>query len=237
MVTASMLALDALDAPPSLVVMTSTRDWVDDATLREATRQFARAVRRDVTPTFDYCWLREWTSGHGRNSGGIRRTHKHWLVKRAGEEHADGIRQVAIDVYGRITGATHHHVQRVWDAGGIGRYVAGLVGHHLKLGQAPPPGWQGRRHGTSRGYYASPASDLREQANHAVRDSRLRHRLERELADDTASWGDDFAIPADLWDDVLTRRLEEARARPKPPVVSVPFDYWLRDEPGIAVAG
>jgi hypothetical protein len=58
MVTAAMLGADALISPPRLVITTTTRDWwIDDGTLREGTRQFARTIRHDIAPRFEYAWL------------------------------------------------------------------------------------------------------------------------------------------------------------------------------------
>jgi hypothetical protein len=114
MVRAAMLGADALTSPPRLAITTTTRDWwIDDATLREGTRQFARAIRREVAPRFEYAWLRKWTTGHGLRSDGKRRTHKHWLAKNVAPSHARAIRHVAEDVWGRLAGATEHFVQEV----------------------------------------------------------------------------------------------------------------------------
>jgi len=160
MVTAAMLGLNEaadLERPVRIALLTTTRDWLDDATLREGTAQFVRKVRREVARDFQYAWMREWTTGAARRSGGIRRTHKHWLPKGVTDEDAPTVVQVAADVWGRVAGAERHFIRPVWDAGGLARYMAGLVGHHLKESQAPPPGWRGRRIGTSRGFYVVPA--------------------------------------------------------------------------------
>jgi hypothetical protein len=229
MVTAAMLGLDALVVPPTVAITTTTRDWLDDARLREGTAQYVRKVRREVAPSFQYAWLREWTTGHGLHSGGVRRTHKHFLGKGVSEEDCDPLVICARDVWGRIAGATQHHAQPVWDAGGVARYVAGLVEHHLKEGQAPPAGWKGRRFGTSKGYYSRPASELRAEAEEAVHDERLRCRLEAALRDELEEIGagpiSDEALEA-----LLAIRFGEERAKPSPRVVSVAWDFWLRDE-------
>jgi len=225
MVTASMLGIDAAAGnPPTLAITTTTRDhWIDNATIREGTAQFARKIRRDVAPNFQYAWMREWTTGRGTRAGGHRRTHKHWCGKGVTVEDAEAITSVAADVWGRLTGATEHRAQPVWDAGGLGRYVAGLVGHHLKESQAPPPGWKGRRFGTSKAYYTVPASELRARAETAVRDQRLVHRLEYELASEFEARD---IIDATIFDEVLTVRYEAALRQPKPTVRQIPYRAW-----------
>jgi hypothetical protein len=204
------------DRPVSHAVLTTTRDWVDEATLREGWRQMARRVRRDVCAESRYAWFREWTEG--RNDG-VRRTHYHstWALDDDGQ--AAAVAEISNDVWARVAGAWSpdaHGFKRVWDAGGLARYIAGLVGHHLKQSQAPPPGWSGRRFATSRGFYAIDSRELDRQAKSAVRDARLVHYLERELADAAPD-----GLPETIWDEELSRRLEVARARPPLRVVSL----------------
>jgi hypothetical protein len=230
MVTAAMLGLNkAADSerPVRIALLTTTRDWVDDATLREGTAQFVRKVRREVASDFQYAWMREWTTGAGRKSEGIRRTHKHWLPKGVAIEHGPALLQLSADVWGRIAGAERHFVRPVWDAGGLARYMAGLVGHHLKESQTPPSGWRGRRIGTSRDFYARPAGELRAQAVEITRDARLMRRLEAELADELPD-----GVTADLFDEVLSSRFASAREQPPPRVVTVPWDFWERGNAG-----
>jgi hypothetical protein len=217
-VTAAKIALSAerSDLPPTYAVLSTTRDWVPDSKLREGWAQFARRVRREVCPHARYFWFREWTEGR---RDGIRRTHYHsgWC----GLDHDDqaaAVAEISHDVWGRITAATSekaHGWQPIWDAGGLGRYVAGLVGHHLKANQAPPPGWTGRRYGVSRGFYPGDSRELDREAKALVRDERLLHHLSQEL-------GDVDELPDDIRDELLTVRLAEARARPKPKVVRLP---------------
>lgn len=164
------------------------------------------------------------TSGEARRSDGVRRTHYHSTWDRIeSDDQAQAVAEISWEVWGRRTGAWSeqaHGYKRIWDAGGLARYVAGLAGHHLKTGQAPPPGWKGRRFGTSLGFYAIDARELRKLAVEAVRDERLVFRLGVELASQVED-----GLPASIFDDELTRRLEALKARPKPRVVRIP-ESW-----------
>jgi hypothetical protein len=222
-ITASMMGLNALRTltPPTIAVLSTTRDFVDGPTLREGWHQVARRVRRDVHPETKYAWFREWSVKPIEGTM-LRRTHYHSIWSHLDEEQGRAVAEISRDVWARLAGAWSekaHGSKRVWDAGGLARYVAGLAGHHLKAGQAPPPEWSGRRFGTSRGFYATDAAELRKEAVAAVRDARLVHHLERAMASDEAI---PDGLPSDIWDDVLTARLESARARPKPVIVRVP---------------
>jgi hypothetical protein len=221
-VTAAKMALNQrlTDRPVTHAVLTTTRDWVSEGTLREGWAQFARRVRREVNDQARYAWFREWTEG--RNDG-IRRTHYHSTWALDDDDQARAVARISNEVWERVAGAWSpdaHGWQRVWDSGGLARYVAGLVGHHLKANQAPPPGWSGRRYGTSRGFYAIDSHELDAQAREAVRDSRIAHRLERAMVDELQHIPGQ--LPSDIWDELLSERLEAARARPKPRVVRLP---------------
>jgi hypothetical protein len=219
-----MMGLNAArsDEPPTVAALSTTREWVDDATLREGWRQVARRVRKEIDPDTKYAWFREWTTGR---ADGIRRTHYHSIWNRLDLDQGQGVASISRDVWGRIAGAYSekaHGAKEVWNAGGLARYVAGLAGHHLKSGQAPPPGWTGRRFGTSRGFYVGDPAELRKEATAAVRDERLAHALTLAIID-----GNPDGLPETILDDMLTDRLEEARSRPKPRVVRVDVGCWL----------
>jgi hypothetical protein len=221
-VTAARMAINetAADRPVTHAVLSTTRDWIDDARLREGWAQFARRVRREVNAEARYAWFREWTTGEAARSDGVRRTHYHSVWALGDDEQAEAVATISNEVWGRIASATSeraHGWQRVYDAGGLARYIAGLVGHHLKAGQAPPPGWRGRRFGTSRGFYAIAVDELDRQAREVVKDERLRHAIERELVDELDP---PEGLPEWILDEHLTplleERLEEIRARPRP---------------------
>lgn len=212
------------EKPVRYAVLSTTRTWVDDATLREGWAQFARRVRKEVCPESGFFWVRERTTGR---RDGIRRTHYHsgWNTLE-GDDQAAAVAAISNQVWGRIAGAYSeraHGWQRVWDAGGLARYMAGLVGHHLKESQALGPEFKGRRFAVSRGFYAIESSELNKRARAAVRDQRLVYRLEKAMASDESV---PDALPEEIWDEMLTKRLEAARALPKARIVPVPRGYW-----------
>lgn len=222
-VTAAMMGLNAtLSAKPvRTAVLSTTREWVDEDTLRNGWKDVARRVRSEVDPEAGYAWFREWTRG---KSDGVRRTHYHstWTCDCC---HGEALAEISRDVWSRLAGAYSekaHGAKPIWDAGGLTRYVAGLAGHHLKSGQAPPPGWTGRRFGTSKGFYAIPADELRSRAAVAVRDERLVHRMTQALWE---RWPGDEDGPGmmdvELYDERLTELLELERAKPRVRVVRV----------------
>jgi hypothetical protein len=211
------------ERPVTHAVLSTTRDWVDDATLRNGWKDVARRARREVNAEASYAWFREWTTGEGPRSDGIRRTHYHSTWTLESDEQAQRVAEISNEVWGRLTAATSeraHGWKRVYDAGGLARYIAGLVGHHLKSAQAPPPGWAGRRFGTSRGFYAIDSRELDRQAKAVVRDERLAHHFERVIME---RLDPPDGLPVDILDDVLTPLLEtaiaEARDRPPPRIV------------------
>lgn len=226
-ITAAMVGLAASRSPhpPTYAVLSTTRDEVDQATLRNGWKDVARRVRREVCPRVDYAWFREWTTGR-HDLRGVRRTHYHSIWTRLNGAQAAAVADVSREVWARLAGAWSkqaHGYERIWDAGGLARYVAGLAGHHLKTGQAPPTGWKGRRYGTSRGFYAGDARELRAEAEAVVRDERIAYHLRQELLGAAPD-----ELPRAILDEQLTARLSEARARPKLRVVAVREDFWER---------
>ncbi len=208
-------------SPVTYAILSTTRDWVDADTLRNGWKDMARRVRSEVAPGAGYMWFREFTQRD--ETVDWRRTHYHSTWNRIeNDDQAAAVAEISNEVWGRLAGAWSEHAhghKRIWDAGGLTRYVAGLAGHHLKSGQTPPPNWSGRRVGTSRGFYAIDARELRSQAVDVVRDERLRHRLEVELLESIEGPG---SLPEWIADEVLTDRLVAARAAPKPRVVRLP---------------
>jgi hypothetical protein len=203
------------DQPVTHAVLSTTRDWAAPQTLREGWHQFARRVRSEVKPDARFAWFREFTERDATHDW--RRTHYHSTWALDSDDQAQQVARISNEVWGRITGAVDeraHGWQAVYDAGGLTRYMAGLVGHHLKASQAPPPGWSGRRYGTSRGFYALDSRELDRQAKAVVHDDRLWHHLEREVADQAPD-----GLPEQIVDEVVTARLQEIRKQPPPRLV------------------
>jgi hypothetical protein len=213
------------DRPVTHAVLSTTRDWVDQATLSAGWKEMHRLVRRDVCPDARYAWFREWSVKPIRGTE-LRRTHYHSTWALDNDEQAAAVARISNRVWAKRAGAHSdqaHGWKAVWDAGGLTRYLAGLVGHHLKQGQAPPAGWTGRRFGSSRGFYAIDPRELDKQARDLVRDDRLRWHLERTMADDDTI---PDHLPGEIWDEVLTDRLTTARARPPIRIVPVSPNHW-----------
>ena len=230
-VTAAKMGLNQTltDRPVTHAVLSTTRDWATPETLAAGWEEMSRLVRRDVCSNARYAWFREWTEG---KRDGVRRTHWHSTWALDDDDQAAEVAAISNRVWKSRTNAWSekaHGWQRVYDAGGLTRYIAGLVGHHLKANQAPPPGWSGRRFGTSRGFYALDTRELDRQAKTIVRDDRLMHHLERVLIERIDP---PDGLPVEILDEVLTpmleAALERARSMPRPRIVPVPVNTWAR---------
>ena len=181
----TMLRIDAEENdPPSHIITLTSRDVVDSAALREAHAVFWRAFRRAWGPV-EYAGFMEWTTGHGRRSGGLRRPHTHYLVKglvlpsgtttarracdttcRCGDASTCLECWVAAE-WCKLAGAWIVQARELQHAGGVVGYLAL---HHNKWEQAPPKGWSGRRLRASRGYFGAPNAVLRERARTYLRE-------------------------------------------------------------------
>jgi hypothetical protein len=228
-VTAAKMGINQTltDRPITHAVLSTTRDWLPDDELRAGWQEAARLVKRNVNARPRYAWFREWTEG--RNDG-IRRTHYHSTWALDNDDQAQAVTEISRRVWAARAGAYSekaHGWKPVFDAGGLTRYIAGLVGHHLKSNQAPPPGWSGRRFGTSRGFYAIDSRELDKQAKSAVRDERLMHHLELELL---SSDGTPDGLPEMIVDELVTQRFEALRDRPPPMIVRLDRHSMGRDE-------
>lgn len=229
-VTAHMFALSASadPTPPTHALTTTTQRWLTSGELRETTHQFAARVRREVAPTFQYAWVREWSTGRAATSGGVRRTHYHWLLKGLDADAIARTTRLASEVWKRRSGAWRVQTKPLWDVGGFGRYMAGLVRHHLKEEQRPPEGWRGRRTGTSQRFYSLPAAELRARAVALTRDDSLIGRLERSVCDEVL--GDCTVLDDAIYDEyvlpLLRDEYDRALRQPAPVVVRVSAQFW-----------
>lgn len=191
----TMLRIDAEEnEAPSHVITLTCRDVMTNSGLREAHAVFWRAFRRRWGKV-EYAGFMEWTTGRGPRSGGIRRPHTHYLVKRLqlpatavttrakGElpcrcGDAEGCLECWVAVeWCKLAGAWIVQARELKHAGGVVGYLAL---HHHKWEQAPPPGWTGRRLRTSRGYFAVPNGVLRERARAYLRERHTRLALASE---------------------------------------------------------
>lgn len=223
-VTAALMGLNQTrtERPVTHAVLSTTRDWAGEDVLRAGWKEMARLVRRDVCGDARYAWFREWTEG---KNDGVRRTHFHSTWALDDDDQAQAVAEISRQVWRSRTGAHSekaHGWQRVYDAGGLARYVAGLVGHHLKESQAPPPGWSGRRYGVSRGFYSGERDQLLREAQAAVRDDRLVHHLTM-AAFDAAGVSE---LPAEIVDDYVTGLLDQLRDRPPPRIRRIRPGFW-----------
>jgi hypothetical protein len=212
------------ETPVTHAVLSTTRNWADAKMLRNGWKDFARRVRSEVKPDARYAWVREFTERDATEDW--KRTHYHSTWALDDDDQAQRVAEISNQVWGRLTGAVSeeaHGWKSIWDAGGLVRYMAGLIGHHLKTSQQPIEQWRGRRYGTSVGFYAIDSRELDKQARAAVRDERLVHHLERDLWDVVPD-----GLPEWIFDEVLTERVEQARSMPPPRIVPVAYDRWLR---------
>jgi hypothetical protein len=206
MVTATMVGLDSEAEQPRVVSTTTTRDHVSPDRLREGQRQFVRAVRK-VAPDARYCGFLEFSTGTAQRSGGRRRPHQHALWKGIDPDLCEEVEAIARETWKRIAGATRHQVEEIRTPAGATMYVAS---HHQKESQAPPSWWGPcRRVWSSRGYWATPAAELRGRATEKLADSRYRHALEQAMNDND--------VPEDVMDEVLSK----LGPRPRVEVVKV----------------
>lgn len=188
----TMLRIDAEEneAPTHVVTLTSC-NVMTDGELREAHAVFWRAFRRRWG-SVEYAGFMEWTTGRARHSGGVRRPHTHYLVKRlllppnvattrtAGKTPcACGSHETCLECWVsaewcKLAGAWIVQARELRHAGGVVGYLAL---HHRKWEQAPPRGWKGRRLRTSRHYFAVPNPVLRERARAYLRERHTRVAL------------------------------------------------------------
>jgi hypothetical protein len=174
-----MLMLDAVEnEAPAVWLCLGTREVErDPARFYRARELVVRALRRRW-PRCEYLGRVEFTTGLGRNAGGIRRPHWHFLLKGIPRNAACEAFELAARVWCEHVDA-EPEAQRggeVTAAVGLIRY---LMPHHGKESQAPPRGWKGHREVRSRGYYANPVNELREQARESIYRRRAAYRVRR----------------------------------------------------------
>ncbi len=205
--TSVVLGLDARQEAPRVGLTLTTVDPQHDLDrFRRDTEKAFLLLRRRLGRDMRYCGFMEWTTGRGRRSGGHRRVHLHALVKGAEPAAAEAVEADLRDLWQRRTGASRVELRELRTAAGATAY---LTLHHHKREQAPPPGFTGRRLRPSRGYYARPIADLREEARDLLRDKRVQEAA-RALVDRRLLEDPDLE---DERDELLTEAIDRARAQ------------------------
>ena len=176
---AETLALDAVEHfRPEVWACVGTRTPESDPKPFYRAREcLQRAIRRRWREA-EIANLREFTTGYGPRSGGLRRPHWNLLVKGVPCDQAEDFGEVVRRVWcGQVDAAPERqYVGTVYGAEGLSRYL-GL--HFLKESQAPPKGWRGHRFTSSRGYFPDGAKAARERAVASLRLKRVVWKIER----------------------------------------------------------
>jgi hypothetical protein len=203
---AQVIYLDALEEAPTCVLTTTTalgweRRW---SALREAEAQLWRWLRAELGRV-EYCGFLEWTTGRSARSRGQRLPHLHHFVKGIPQRE---LAMLAGEISARWLAATGGDAWRVdlrpiTSAGGAIRY---FVVHHEKQEQAPPSGVaHTKRFRPSKGYFARPVRELREQAAAQLVDERLRRAVQR--------WLDFDPLAGETYTAALANAVETERAQ------------------------
>lgn len=170
-----MVALDALEYPPSLFAVLTTRDpFMPSSDVRLHLRHVARVVR-ESWPEFQYACFVEFTTGLSVWSGGHRRIHLNLLIKGVPATDAERLRECLLATWGHRTRTHHLHVGGIYAAEGLVRYLTNLALHVMKEGQKPPADYPGHLIRSSRGYFAGGATTMRAKARRSLRIKRLVH--------------------------------------------------------------
>lgn len=201
---ALVVKLDAeLGGHPRLGLTLTTVDPHHRAeAFRQDVEQLFKGIRRSC-PDAQYLGMVEHTTGRGAKSGGHRRLHQHALVKNVLPSEGEALEPWVREFWMRRTGADRVEFRELRSAAGATAY---LIHHHHKREQAPPAGWRGKRMRPSKGYYAAPVAELREQARAMLSSKRLRRAVNRAMA-----WEELDGLPEELVDGELAAAFAEAR--------------------------
>lgn len=163
------LSLDAAEgiAPTMYAVLTTASTDRDPRTFYRAREKVGKALRRRW-PDCEWAIQVEFTTGDSGQSGGFRRQHWNWLLKGIPDEDLAAATEVMVRVWCARADANPRgqYVDLIGERGGLMRY---LSLHFAKPAQAPPIGWKGHRFLHSRGYFAAPMTDVRDQAKRSLR--------------------------------------------------------------------
>ena len=190
-----MLALAAVDFPPSLYVVLTTSEFVTRADLRRDLCKIRLAVRRRY-PAFEYFCAVEW-----QKRGAL---HVNLLVRGVPAGRASHFFPLVF----RIWSARHRavpaaqSVQEVRSSRQVAAYVHKLHEYLAKDDQAAPAGWSGHRSSQTRGYLGRPAAEVRPEAVVSLKWKRYRAPLLACGLDGcTAGWR--------AWEELEPRLLDE----------------------------
>lgn len=175
--TVEMLALDAVEYPPTIWAVLSAREHLTRAQCRRHLRQLLIVARRRW-PGIEWFVQVEFTTGLAPRSGGFRRLHLNLLIKGVPIDQAAELRELLTEVWCRRVDAlpVGQWADVIEDGRGVIGYIAKMLAHGMKQEQAPPLGWKGHRTSQTKGYLVRPASVLRVEARRALRVKRLLHR-------------------------------------------------------------
>ncbi|HEY8705186.1 MAG TPA: hypothetical protein VIL98_10555 [Gaiellaceae bacterium] len=183
---ALVVRLDALEGrlyPTWSLTTTTAKPWTlvrhveVMADLNTAEKMLWKWMRRDLGLPVEYLGFVEFTTGESARDG-LRRPHKHHLVKGLGRP-SDG-RLVALE--SQVSEKWKLYTRGAWRVEcrplrtPMGA-VAYLALHHNKLEQNPPEGWKGKRFSPSRGYFERPIAELRAEARALMADERVEAAL------------------------------------------------------------
>jgi hypothetical protein len=135
-------------------------------------RLLVRRLRRRFGRV-EYFAAVEFTTGRAARSGGQRRIHLHLLLKVGDGFDVIEAERLVRQTWKAQTGAIVVEVAALVSPGAALGYLAL---HHRKPEQAPPVEWRGMTERASRGYWAMPIAELRDQARRELAVEAHAHR-------------------------------------------------------------
>jgi hypothetical protein len=208
---AEVLAIDALaSGGPAVWAVLSTRTATGETRRFYASRRKVMLALKRRWPRVEYAAQVEFTTGYGTRSGGHRRPHWNLLLKGVDVADVDQVRDVITAVWCAREDAEPggQFVGSVYSEGGLMRYLAL---HFNKQSQQPPAGWRGHRFLKSRGYFAVPLPELRDDARNALRLRREIWKLRNDAELQALELEPD--VEAELIDRLAAARLEAINAQ------------------------
>jgi len=201
---ALVVSMDAaVDMPRVGMTLTTVDPTHGAARFRKDVDHAFRLLRRRLGPDLAYLGLVEFNTGKAATSGGHRRIHQHFLLKRCLPSEAEGVEDELRELWWRRTAANRIELRELRTPGGATAY---LIHHHRKREQAPPAGWSGKRMRPSKNYYGVPIAELRAEARVLMMNARVRKAARRAL-----DWQEMDGWPEEVIDQELADAVKEAR--------------------------